>query len=192
MALHDLYMWRSPAPDAAHFWYHPDHTEKATRYSGRGFVIAHSLDRKRAASCRIEQESCTWMFPFEEPRPIRRTSSSGGLIAPAREAAKSLGENIDKVTEEFGGKWPGRVELDVDARCAIAMLELIAQHFEDDRREGLSANDHAVIPLFGGIYTTLVDQGFSIPTCTAMRWTSGSGIFIEPVCQGVVVVLLAP
>lgn len=104
MALHDLYVARTPAPDAAHFRYHPEHTEKATRYTGRGFVIAHSVDRKRAASCRIEQESCTWMFPFEEPTPDPENLGFRRLIAPAREAAKSLAENIDKATEEFGGK----------------------------------------------------------------------------------------
>lgn len=72
------------------------------------------------------------------------------------------------------------------------MLELIAQHFEDDRREELSANDHAVIPLFGGVYTTLVDQGYLDPDMHSAALDKWIGIFIEPVCQGVVVVLLAP
>ena len=69
MALHDLFLCRNPAPKLALFWYHPKHTHKATRYTGRALVIAHSVDRKRVASCRIALESCEWMFPFEEPTP---------------------------------------------------------------------------------------------------------------------------
>ena len=69
MALHDLYVARTPAPDGAYFWYRPEHTERATRYAGRAWVIAHSRNRDRAVSCRIAQESCEWMFSFSEPVP---------------------------------------------------------------------------------------------------------------------------
>jgi hypothetical protein len=136
-------------------------------------VIAHSVDRKRVASCRIALESCEWMFPFEEPTPDPESLVLKRMIAPAREAAKTLGKNISKATEEFGGKWPGRVELDVDARCGIAVLEILAQHFDvncgmEPPRE-MTDFDHAAIPFFAGLYDELIEQGYLGPEMCSPR-----------------------
>ena len=64
----------------------------------------------------------------------------------------------------MGGKWPGRVGFEFDARCGTAVLEILAQHSDENcgiepPRE-MTEFDHAAIPFFAGLHTELIEQGY--------------------------------
>jgi hypothetical protein len=77
------------------------------------------------------------------------------------------------MTDAFGGKWPGRMDLEFDARCGIAVLEILAQHFDEncglDAPREMTPFDHAAIPFFAGLHNELIEQGYLDPDMCSPR-----------------------
>lgn len=158
MALHWLVVAREPSPDAAEFWYRQDIHEPAVRYQGKALVIAHSRDRKRLVSQRLDQEHMEHLFHWTEPTPTPHHLEVERLLAPLREAGRKFGENIHEATEAVGGRWPGRLDIECDARCLISVLEILAEHIENG--EGLTEHDHGMLPFFQWANMVLEEEGY--------------------------------
>lgn len=164
MAMHDLWLLRAPRPDAAPFWYRPDHHEPALQYRGKALILAHNKAHDRLVSSRIVASQCDdFLIHWQEPAPAPHSFEWEKMIAPARAAAKELGESIEKMHEAAGGKMPGSISIENDARCFIAMLEIVAHHIESNPRPedgGLWEREHGVLPLFSWVYKTLEEEGY--------------------------------
>lgn len=158
MALHDLWVQQSPAPDAKPFWYQADRHKPATRYQGMAFIVARSRDKRRMASQRISRDLMGHLFHWAEPTPEPESLALKRLLKPALDAISESADHMDKVREAAGGELPGLLSLRSDARQMIGVINVLAKHLA--RSRSVNTDEVAVITFLEMTHERLTEEGY--------------------------------